>query len=51
MIPIQVKAIRDKKSVGWPMMKDRVKEGVIYIFVLLNAPGTKASAPLPRERY
>lgn len=41
MIPIQVKAIRDKKSVGWPMTKDRVKEGVMYVFVLLNEPGTK----------
>ena len=41
MIPIQVKAIRDKKSVGWPMMKDRVKEGIVYVFVLLNKPGTK----------
>jgi hypothetical protein len=41
MIPIQVKAIRDKKSVGWPMMKDRVKDGIVYVFVLLNEPGTK----------
>lgn len=23
------------------MMKDRVKEGVVYVFVLLNSPGTK----------
>ena len=41
MIPVQVKAIRDKKSVGWPMMKDRVRADVRYIFVLLNQPGTK----------
>ena len=41
MIPIQVKAIRDKKSVGWPMMEDRVKEGIVYVFVLLNEPETK----------
>jgi hypothetical protein len=41
MIPIQVKAIRDKRSVGWPMMKARVEDGIVYIFVLLNAPGTK----------
>jgi len=40
-IPIQVKAIRDKKSVGWPLMKARVRDGIIYIFVLLNKPGTK----------
>lgn len=41
MIPVQVKAIRDKKSVGWPMMRDRIKEGVVYVFVLLKSPGTK----------
>ena len=33
---IQVKALRNKKSVGWPMMKDRVQNGIIYIFVNLN---------------
>jgi hypothetical protein len=37
-VNIQVKAIRDKKSIGWPMMKDRVVDGVIYVFVCLNAP-------------
>lgn len=42
MIPVQVKAIRDKKSVGWPMMSDRVRNDVVYVFVLLNQPGTKA---------
>lgn len=41
MIPVQVKAISDKKSVGWPMMKDRVRDDVIYVFVLLNQSGTK----------
>lgn len=35
-ISIQVKAIRNKKSVGWPMMKDKVEGGIIYIFVNLN---------------
>jgi len=40
-ISIQVKAIRDKKSVGWPMMEDRVEEGIMYVFVLLNDPETK----------
>jgi len=41
MIPVQVKAIRDKKSVGWPMMKARVRDDVVYVFVLLNQSGTK----------
>jgi hypothetical protein len=35
---IQVKAIRDKKSVGWPLSKNKIFENVIYIFVLVNQP-------------
>lgn len=35
-IAIQVKAIRNKKSVGWPIMRDKIEEGIIYIFVNLN---------------
>lgn len=35
-LSIQVKAIRNKKSVGWPMMKDKVLDDVLYIFVNLN---------------
>lgn len=37
---IQVKAIRDRKSVGWPMMREKVLDGVLYIYVCLNDPGT-----------
>lgn len=33
---IQVKAIKNKKSVGWPMMKDKVFDDILYIFVNLN---------------
>lgn len=36
-IAIQVKAIYKKKNVGWPMMKDKVKDDCFYIFVNLNA--------------
>jgi hypothetical protein len=39
-VNVQVKAIRDKKSVGWPMMRDRVITSIIYIFVCINPPGT-----------
>jgi hypothetical protein len=35
-ISVQIKAIRNKKSVGWPIMKDKVQKGIIYIFVNLN---------------
>lgn len=35
-LSIQVKAIRNKKSVGFPMMKDKVLDDVLYIFVNLN---------------
>lgn len=36
MVSIQVKAIANKKSTGWPMMKDKVIDGVLYVFVNLN---------------
>lgn len=35
-ISIQVKAIRNKKSVGWPMMKEKVYDNILYVFVNLN---------------
>lgn len=38
-VNVQVKAIRDKKSVGWPIMLDQVKDDIIYVFVCLNEPG------------
>ena len=39
-VNVQVKAIRDKKSGGWPMMRDKVITNIIYVFVCLNPPGT-----------
>ena len=36
-IAIQVKAIYKKKNVGWPIMKDKVRNDCFYIFVNLNA--------------
>lgn len=39
-VNIQVKAIRHRKNVGWPMMRDKVIDGVLYIFVCVNDPGT-----------
>tara|TARA_R110002012_G_scaffold263456_1_gene446324 strand:- start:164446 stop:164841 length:396 start_codon:yes stop_codon:yes gene_type:complete len=33
---IQVKTIRSKKSIGWPLMEYQIKENVIYILVNLN---------------
>ena len=35
-ISVQVKAIKNKKSVGWPIMEDKVLNDIIYIFVNLN---------------
>src|SRR2546422_10956033 len=37
---IQVKAIRDRKSVGWPMMREKGLDSVLYVYVCLNKPGT-----------
>jgi|SRR5450756_634600 len=39
-VNVQVKAIRDKKSIGWPITKDRIADGILYIFVCLNPVGT-----------
>jgi hypothetical protein len=38
-VNIQVKAIRNRKSVGWPIMRDKIMDNVLYIFVCLNDPG------------
>lgn len=35
-LSIQVKAIRNKKSIGWPMMKDKVFDEILYFFANLN---------------
>lgn len=37
-VNVQVKAIRDRKSSGWPMWKRGVKSNIVYIFVCLNSP-------------
>jgi hypothetical protein len=42
-VNIQVKAIRVKKNVGWPIMKNKIVPNVIYVFVCLNEPGTQPS--------
>lgn len=39
-VNVQVKAIRNKKSVGWPIMKDKVFANIVYVLVCLNDPGT-----------
>lgn len=38
-VNVQVKAIRDRRSVGWPVMRDKIADDVVYVFVCLNAPG------------
>mgnify|MGYP002683012188 FL=1 len=37
LFAIQVKAIYQKKNVGWPITKDKIKKDCFYIFVNLNA--------------
>jgi len=39
-VNVQVKAIRGRKSVGWPITRRKVKDKVVYVFVCLNTPGT-----------
>jgi hypothetical protein len=38
-VNVQVKAIRDKRSIGWPIMQDRIADAIMYVFVCLNSPG------------
>jgi hypothetical protein len=40
---IQVKAISQRRNVGWPMTKSKVWSNVIYVFVCLNPPGKSPS--------
>lgn len=42
-VNVQVKAIRSKRSVGWPMDRDKVKPNVMYVLVSLNEEGTPPS--------
>lgn len=35
-LSIQIKAIKNKKSIGWPIIKDKVFDDILYIFVNLN---------------
>jgi hypothetical protein len=39
-VNVQVKAIRNKKSIGWPIMRDAIKDNIIYVLICLNDPGT-----------
>jgi hypothetical protein len=42
-VNVQVKAIRNRKSVGWPIMRDRVLDSIVYVFVCLNDAGEPPS--------
>jgi hypothetical protein len=39
-VNVQVKAIRNKKSIGWPLMRDAIKDNIVYVLICLNDPGT-----------
>jgi len=54
-VNVQVKAIRYRRNVGWPIQKTRVWTNVIHVFVCLNEEGTPpsyfiATAPEVRPR-
>lgn len=40
---VQVKAIRLRKNVGWPLLKAKVFSKVVYVFVCLNRDDTPPS--------
>ena len=35
-ISIQIKAIKNKKSIGWPITEKKLTPGIIFVFVNLN---------------
>jgi hypothetical protein len=37
-VNVQVKAIARRKNIGWPIARDKVMPGVVYVFVCLNEP-------------
>lgn len=41
-IAIQVKSIYKRKNIGWPILKDNVRNNCFYIFVNLNADSMDA---------
>lgn len=42
-VNVQVKAIAKRQNVGWPVMRDKVLPGIVYVFVCLNEPPTPPS--------
>jgi hypothetical protein len=44
-VNVQVKGIKSKKSGGWPVQKEKIVNGVIYVFVCLRA------SPFPPEFF
>ena len=58
-VAVQVKAIRVKKHVGWPIMLNKVALNVMYVMVCVNDPGqlpryfvlTSAEAKAKVKRY
>jgi len=44
-ISIQVKAIRNRRSIGWPITKEQVKNGIVYVFVNLNVEDGSIAPP------
>src|SRR6266496_2010046 len=38
-VNVQVKAIRNKRSIGWPIMRNAIKDNIIYVFICINDPG------------
>lgn len=50
-VNVQVKAIRFRKNVGWPMRLARVWSNVVYVFVCLNDEDTPPTffVATPRE--
>jgi hypothetical protein len=42
-VSVQVKALAKRKNVGWPMLKSKVFDGIVYVMVCLNDENTPPS--------
>ena len=42
-VNVKVKAIARQQHGGWPIMRDRVLPGIVYVFVCLHEPPTPPS--------
>jgi hypothetical protein len=51
IVQVQVKSIYKRKHNGWPMMRDQIKKGCMYVFVNLNGDTLDNPAPAAPDYF